>query len=141
MSSAGSIKVGVLGALATIAMLAGCGGGGSLSQTVGQLPTVTAPQLTTQPKAQTRTGGATATQAQTTASTPAGTSGAASSGGSSARQGGSKPAKQSKADRQRQADCEQQVAGLTGNKQRQALQQCLNPTPLPPEVPETQVQR
>ncbi len=142
MNLAGSIKGGALGGLVAVA-LASCGGGGdSPSQTVSQLPTVTAPPLTTSTQPQKGAPATSATQPETTAAAPSGSSGGASSQDQGSRpEGSGKPTKQTKAERRKQRSCEKQVAHLPSDQQREALAQCLNPTPPTPEAPETQVQR
>jgi hypothetical protein len=143
MSMAGSIKVGVLSVLLAASLLSGCGGdGGSSSQTVSQLPGVTAPELTTptQPQKSAPTTTPTTPPSNTPAPTASST-GASSRGQAPRRRGGSsKPAKETKAQRQKQKSCEKQTAQLPAGQQRQALGECLNPTPAP-QAPETSTKR
>jgi hypothetical protein len=136
----GSIKAWVLGLLIAGWLLAGCGGGGDSSgQTVRQVPVVTAPQLTAPTRPQESAPVTSATQGQGT--TAGGSTGGSSQGQASRRGDGSKPAKETKAQHQKQNSCEKQVAHLPENQQRQALADCLNPSPPAPEVPQTTAQR
>lgn len=138
----GSIKAGILTLLLSGWLLAGCGGGDdSTGQTVSQLPPVTAPLLTapTQPQ---KSAAGTATRPETTTVAPTGPSSATNSRDQASRRGGgSKPAKETNAQRQKQNSCEKQVAHLPADQQRQALADCLSPSPAAPDVPETTPKR
>jgi hypothetical protein len=140
MRLAGSIKAGVLTLLLSGWLLAGCGAGSdSTGQTVSRVPVVTAPQLTAPTQPQKSAPVTSTTQGQET--TAGGSTGASSQGQASRQGGGSKPAKETKAQRQKQNSCEKQVAHLPPDQQRQALADCLSPSPPAPEAPQTTPQR
>jgi hypothetical protein len=143
MSLAGSIKAVIPSMLVAGCLLAGCGGGGGTpSETVSQIPPVTAPQVASPTQRQRSPGATTTTRAQPTTAAPTGTSTGANSRGRASRPGGSsQPVKETKAQRQRQKSCEKQTAHLPANQRRGALAECLSPTPPTPEAPETSQQR
>jgi hypothetical protein len=125
----------LLGVLILGWLLAGCGDDGDSSRdTVIQVPTVTAPEITTQTQP---IPDASPPDAVTTTTTPTGGSTSPSPAGQSSGRGGSPPAKQTKAERRRQRACEKQVAGLPTAQRREALSDCLNPAPPASNAPES----
>jgi hypothetical protein len=128
---AGSTKAGAIGLLVVAWLLAGCGGNGDSSTTVANLPTITAPNLTT--SGQTGAGGGTTTTATNGAPSSSQSSKAGSTTSTSSKPARKlPPGKRGKQSKQAspaeiRATCQSKVSQYPASQQAAALRDCLNP--------------